>query len=195
MQRLRRWSPATTLPAVGAIAVCGTAALAGFGYSTGFLGGPRWPSSWEDALSKLAMTFVAPALIEESLFRGLLIRLPGESEPVSQPEALIAPAVVAAEGREDGATATAAEQTTGALAEWRRVVDRGELPEQLACWGLFVFFHLDVIHTWSMFRDARFLSEAAILGLACQAACVATRSLWPGVLMHWLWVWSWFVIA
>jgi predicted Abi (CAAX) family protease len=61
--------------------------------------------------------------------------------------------------------------------------------------GLFVFFHLDAIHTWSLFRDPRFLALAAILGACCQAACVGTGSLWPGVLMHWWWVWAWFEVA
>mmetsp|Transcript_31336 Transcript_31336/g.57133 ORF Transcript_31336/g.57133 Transcript_31336/m.57133 type:complete len:89 (-) Transcript_31336:92-358(-) len=57
---------------------------------------------------------------------------------------------------------------------------------------VFVTYHLDVLHMLigkPMFVDWRFLCEAAILGIAVQEALFRTGSLWPGVIMHWLWVW------
>jgi predicted Abi (CAAX) family protease len=72
---------------------------------------------------------------------------------------------------------------------------RTELAELLAVWALFVLFHLDAIHTWGVFRDLRFLTLAAILGAACTLTAAATRSLWPGIILHWLWVWAWFVLV
>jgi hypothetical protein len=77
------------------------------------------------------------------------------------------------------------------LSEIRDVVKRRELPEQLGLSLLFVLYHLDIIHTNPGFRRPSFLVLAAIVGVCCQVACVGTRSIWPGVIMHWLWVAAW----
>ena len=81
------------------------------------------------------------------------------------------------------------------LAELRGVVRRRELLEQLGQSLLFVLYHLDIIHTNPGFRRPMFLVLAAIVGVFCQVACIGTRSIWPGVVMHWLWVAAWKTVA
>lgn len=73
---------------------------------------------------------------------------------------------------------------------------RPPITQQVAALAIFVLFHLDLIHSMNpdmapVFSDPRFLTLAAILGVSCQEATLRTGSLWPGVCMHWLWVWCW----
>ena len=81
------------------------------------------------------------------------------------------------------------------LVELRGVVKRGELLEQVALSFLFVLYHLDIIHVNPGFRRPTFLVLAGIVGVSCQVACIGTRSMWPGVIMHWLWVAAWKTVA
>ncbi|NQV11073.1 MAG: CPBP family intramembrane metalloprotease [Cyanobacteria bacterium] len=64
--------------------------------------------------------------------------------------------------------------------------------------GLFVAYHPLAAATWyprgrSLFWDPRFLSQCALLGVACVLAYDLTSSLWAPVLIHWLavslWLW------
>jgi len=67
--------------------------------------------------------------------------------------------------------------------------------EQVAALCIFVIYHLDAIHVWELFRDPRFLLLAGILGMCCQEALLCSWSLWPGVILHGLWVWAWFTFG
>jgi membrane protease YdiL (CAAX protease family) len=56
----------------------------------------------------------------------------------------------------------------------------------------FLCYHLDTFHTQRVFGDWRFLLLAALLGLACTFAYLATQgSVWPSAIIHWLCVWIW----
>jgi hypothetical protein len=142
---------------------------------------------------------------EESLFRGLLLRLPGEDETgtaaadadaqPSQPPLAVAAVSAPHDSVEPMIVPRERETNATPLTEWKGVLARGELPEQLGLFLLFILFHLDIIHRNTVFRKPVFLVLAAIVGLSCQAACVGTRSLWPGILMHWLWVAAWKTVA
>jgi predicted Abi (CAAX) family protease len=73
-------------------------------------------------------------------------------------------------------------------------------PPQLA-WialslGLFVLYHPVAARLWypqarQLFDDPAFLLQGTLLGVACSLAFVATGSLWPPVLIHWLAVLIW----
>uniref|UniRef100_A0A7S3U530 CAAX prenyl protease 2/Lysostaphin resistance protein A-like domain-containing protein n=1 Tax=Emiliania huxleyi TaxID=2903 RepID=A0A7S3U530_EMIHU len=57
----------------------------------------------------------------------------------------------------------------------------------------FLAYHLDALHFAPryIFVDPRFLAMAAVLGVACTDAAIATRTVWAGAFMHGLWVWAW----
>lgn len=55
----------------------------------------------------------------------------------------------------------------------------------------FMLYHVDLIHNHDVFRDWRFLSLAAAIGVGCTAAFLGTQSIWPPILFHWISVWIW----
>merc|ERR1719373_637289 len=63
--------------------------------------------------------------------------------------------------------------------------------EMLLVLLIFVTSRLDMFHKASVFRNIRVVTLTALLGLLLQEAYLQTRSLWPGIIMHWLWAWSW----
>lgn len=73
----------------------------------------------------------------------------------------------------------------------RAIIERPAVKEQILALAIFMVYHLDCFHTLPFFRDPPFLICALILGISCQEARLRTNSLWPGVVMHWLWVFSW----
>merc|ERR1712187_1107407 len=84
----------------------------------------------------------------------------------------------------------------GVLFQFPNEVTMGEtsrpaLGEQIAALWIFLVYHLDVLHVpkASVFYSPCFLMEAAILGIFVQEALLRTNSLWPGIIMHWMWVW------
>mmetsp|Transcript_100765 Transcript_100765/g.194788 ORF Transcript_100765/g.194788 Transcript_100765/m.194788 type:complete len:248 (-) Transcript_100765:103-846(-) len=163
------------------IAIIGSVLLAAGGLLSGFchLG---LPHSWSGAGKQLVINFFMPGLLEELIFRGLLIRLSAGNH---LPSTTIVDEHGQALCRPDGHGSTIASSC------------QHFLPSRPPAWELtltlviFVLYHLDLMHGASVFRDPRFLVMAAVLGLCCQEAVLRTRSLWPGVLMHWLWVWAW----
>mmetsp|Transcript_132246 Transcript_132246/g.257697 ORF Transcript_132246/g.257697 Transcript_132246/m.257697 type:complete len:216 (+) Transcript_132246:62-709(+) len=161
------WLDPRELQVAIGIATIGTVLLAAIGYLSGFCQ-PGLPPSWGYAASQLVTLFFAPGLLEEMIFRGLLIRSEGEELP----------SMMAEHGQP--------------LCSRQRPVQSHPPAWQLVLnLVIFVLYHLDVMHSQSFFGDQRFLVMAAVLGLCCQEAVIRTHSLWPGVLMHWLWVWGW----
>ncbi len=77
----------------------------------------------------------------------------------------------------------------------------GASPANLLAWaalslGLFVLYHPLAAAWWypagrGIFGDPRFLVACTLLGLLCTAAYLATGSLWPPVLLHWVVVLVW----
>eukprot|EP01043_Picozoa_sp_COSAG02_P008480 COSAG02_NODE_272_length_26345_cov_761.363179_7_plen_119_part_00 len=61
--RFRRWPRGDAARFAVGVGLTGTGMIAGIGYSTGFLGGPRWPPGWQRTLATLAVTLMAPSLI------------------------------------------------------------------------------------------------------------------------------------
>merc|ERR1719277_1194993 len=66
--------------------------------------------------------------------------------------------------------------------------------DYVAALVIFIFYHRDLLHAsnpaiYPIFTSLQFTVLAAILGVACQEALLQTGSVWPGVVMHWLWVW------
>jgi uncharacterized protein len=101
--------------------------------------------------------FLQPALVEELLFRGLLLPREGSA--------------------------------------WTR--DR-LLPVAAAALALYVAAH--PINAWvfrpqvfELFTSPAYLALTTLLGIACTAAYLISRSIWPGVIIHWLtvvlWIW------
>lgn len=107
------------------------------------------PPDITTSLALAATLFVAPALGEELLFRGLLI-------PRSGPRAAWAALSVL----------------------------------------LFILWHplqaVTIGPPWSAaFLDPWFLGAVAVLGVALARLYGATRSIWPGVILHWVVVFGW----
>lgn len=114
---------------------------------TGGLIRPNAPPDPATMIQLAAFLFVIPALGEEIVFRGLLIR------------------------RHRGGTVLI---STVAFVLWH--------PLQAVTFG----------PPWaSTFLDPWFLASVAVLGLALGRIYVATASLWPCVLVHWVVVWTW----
>ena len=131
------------------------------------------------------------------MFRGLLLRLPGE-QSMAMPQPQITSAVAGSNEPLDLVMPLADPGESAhivPIVEMRGVVKRRELLEQLGLSLLVVLYHLDIIHTNPGFRRPTFLVLAAVVGLSCQVACVGTRSIWPGVIMHWLWVAAWKTVS
>jgi len=151
------------------IFLAGTVVLAALGLGSGFccLG---LPPSFLGAVGQLCINFLFPGFFEELLFRGLLIRPPAGSQ---LDERLV---------HTDTTSAGSSNKEPGLVLVVFELM-----------WALvtFLVYHLDAVHPQPLFRDLWFLLMALVLGLSCQAALLWTRSLWPGVLMHWLWVWGW----
>jgi hypothetical protein len=131
------------------------------------------------------------------VFRGLLLRLPDERDGATvQPRT-----ASVADGSNEAlepvmpSADTSESEHIAPLDELRGVVQRRELLEQLGLSLLFVLYHLDIIHTNPGFRRPIFLVLAAVVGVFCQVACVGTRSIWPGVIMHWMWVAAWKTVS
>jgi uncharacterized protein len=101
--------------------------------------------------------FVQPALVEELVFRALL--LPRDRTRVSAPHLV---AVCAA--------------ALAAYVAWH----------PLNAW----LFRPAALQ---LFSSAAFLACATLLGIACTATYLISRSLWPPVLLHWLSVAAWIV--
>lgn len=69
----------------------GTLALLSLGYATGFLSKFRWPLQWTAHFQQLVITFFMPGLVEEFIFRGLLVPSMGSEKEyplVAAPSAL-----------------------------------------------------------------------------------------------------------
>lgn len=259
--------------ALAAISLGGSVVLGAVGLLTGFCS-VHLPGDWKGAAVQLLVTFFMPGLIEEIIFRALLLRLPlsdvpeglddclipherelvhGTSERALDDEesivenhmdennVILASKDVDCNEREEG-TQFDIEKTTCAVNS--EVADLVPLSPSLGCarpdeenvtptikledflmdadnmasadhaakvsgthssrppWYellaalvIFVVYHLDLMHQLRFFRDWRFLLLALILGFCCQEACIRTRSIWPGVIMHWLWVWIWLVFG
>uniref|UniRef100_A0A7S1L234 CAAX prenyl protease 2/Lysostaphin resistance protein A-like domain-containing protein n=1 Tax=Alexandrium catenella TaxID=2925 RepID=A0A7S1L234_ALECA len=127
---------------------------------------------------ELVLVLVAPGLVEELIFRVLL--LPAAQQGglgdllVVQPNPPPAPA--------------------GVPCRWPHRWSR----QEAAALAIFLLYHLDVMHAGPMrvvFTDLRFLAMAAVLGWACTEAVHLSGSVWPGALMHGTWVWSWIAFA
>ena len=103
------------------------------------------------------LLFVQPALVEEIVFRGLLLPRNG-----------------------------------GSLPRGRLVLVAG------AALAVYVVSHpinarLFRPQALGLFESAPYLALATLLGLACTAAYLISRSIWPSVAIHWLtvviWIW------
>lgn len=185
---------------VSIIAACSTVALLGLALATGMLW-PGMPESPLVAVRTFFGIFVAPALIEESVFRGLLLPREGQENGASQ-ETSSEPGSGAMEDTSDGhcaadvaadAQCTSDEETSSAIRKRRvsPVKSRPQLLYQVGALALFMVYHLDFIHSKPVFHDPRFLLMALILGISCQEVFCRTGSLWPGIFLHWIWVWGW----
>lgn len=238
------------MPALSGIFLVGSGALVVIGWCTSFFpAGVQSPQSPSIVLRTMAATFVMPGLIEELLFRGVLIRASCESDASTETEGTNAAHDTAPNEESDSESLVAIQENQIDLQEQHRcprdesadsmhppatkiggvcqegvpnqtddvckdvskvagedsdssgkVADRREprlmstrppIVEQIAYMFIFTVYHLDAIHAPSMFRDARFISMAVVLGLCCQESCILSQSLWPGIFMHWLWVWAW----
>ncbi len=148
------FQPGDLLRSLAIVVGYGVLALV-LGFATGFLSRPwSWPPLGQ-MLPRVAGLLVMPALVEELLFRALLIPHPIEGFPWQPQLAWIALSL-----------------------------------------GLFVLYHPVAARLWypqgrPLFDDPNFLLQATLLGLACSLAFVATGSLWPPVLIHWLAVVIW----
>ncbi|MFN3944491.1 MAG: type II CAAX prenyl endopeptidase Rce1 family protein [Allosphingosinicella sp.] len=130
--------------------------LALLGWWGGFLG---WDPRFDGAMLTIALiAFVLPALAEETLFRGILLK------PPSVGVTGLGPAVLSAV----------------LFALWH--------PLQLWVYRAGGFPEPD----WAAYGGHwTFLLAAAAVGFACARLTLASRSLWPAVLLHWLVVVAW----
>lgn len=199
------------------VAIAGTVSLVVFGLASGFLypKAPRNASEWKNSLVSVGVFFLTPGFTEEVFFRALLLpRCRGElcaSCPPSSDDTGIQ-----AQGREtelanlatDCAATDAANAELGILEPPKDLSKGGHAAElasarftrppvadQVSCLVIFVVYHLDDIHGWSVFRDWRFLTMAFFVGFACQEALLWSTSLWPGIFLHACWVWAWFTFG
>jgi predicted Abi (CAAX) family protease len=163
---VRLWAGLTTWPTplwstvgLGLGLVVGYGAIASIcGRLTGFLNWQRWSGSRQDFVL-LIQLFWAPALIEELLFRGLLLPHPIEGASISQI-----------------ATAT------------------------IASTLLFIIYHpVNALLFYPpgrpTFWDWRFLSLTGLLGMICAIGYLYSGSLWLPVIIHWVVVSSWILLA
>ncbi|HET9640199.1 MAG TPA: DUF2235 domain-containing protein [Allosphingosinicella sp.] len=133
-------------------------ALALFAWLGGFL---IWRPEFTPGLALVALVaFFVPALAEEAVFRGLLLKPP--SDGVSG----LGPAILSA------LLFALWHPLQVVVCQWT-LVGRCPLP-----WAWLGF------NPW-------FLLAALALGLACARLTLATRSLWPAVVLHWLIVVVW----
>mmetsp|Transcript_25132 Transcript_25132/g.83854 ORF Transcript_25132/g.83854 Transcript_25132/m.83854 type:complete len:274 (-) Transcript_25132:15-836(-) len=195
------------------VALLGSLALITFGVSSGFI----WPmlsGSWSSALQRLCVTFLMPAFFEEVLFRAMLLPC-REDHGAAFPGGLSAALPVRPSTEHSGSLAAAwpcdAEENlweelgakelplcslaSSAPGFQPRTSSRPPLLMQASTLAIFVTYHLDFIHSLPVFRDVRFLVLALILGTSCQEALLRTGSVWPGIVMHWLWVWCWLTLG
>lgn len=109
----------------------------------------------------LVFSFIMPAIPEEIVFRGFLVR----------PAAVVDGDMYWEIGTE--------------------VSKRPPVKEQIANIAIFVLYHLGIGHEQPVFSDPKFLVIVAIGGCAFQEALIRTESLWPSVFLHFLSVWVW----
>lgn len=110
---------------------------------------------------------IFPGLVEEIMFRGLLVRLPEEITRAPPPGGL--PLL---EGdREE--------------CQWLRP----HLAEVFISTIIFVAYHLDLLHHEEIFADPRFLLLCLVCGICCHLMVIRSGSLWPAVVCHGFWVW------
>jgi predicted Abi (CAAX) family protease len=159
---LRIWSGFSTIPTnngwlmtMALLLVYGVIAWGG-GWQTGFLrfDNQFTKSIWREALL-LGQLFFLPALIEEIIFRVILLPHPIE---------------------------TAASMN---ISHWVMI-----------SLGSFILYHpLNALTFYRAgkptFFDWRFLTLAGLLGGFCTIAYLATGSIWPAILMHWIVVVGW----
>lgn len=164
LERLKRlfstWPSAAGWARLGTTALWLVPALLLFGWLGGFIG---WDPSLSPGLALLALVaFLAPVLVEESVFRGLLLRPP--SDGVSG----LGPAVLSA-------ALFALYNLAAAL------LCHELLGEQCPPWADLGF-------------DPWFLAATFALGLACARLALATRSIWPGAILHWSMLIGWLAL-
>lgn len=159
----------------------GSASLLAFGVGSGLM---CLSSIWGArsvlmVARELACFLLAPGLIEEIVFRVLLLPLK-QQDPPSDPLLILQQERQLAKGE--------------GLCRWPRPWSR----QEAATLAIFLLYHLDACHVGPMrpiFTDVRFLAMAGMLGAACTDAVHLSGSVWPGVLMHGTWVWSWLAFA
>jgi membrane protease YdiL (CAAX protease family) len=266
--RLLAWPRKDSARALVALWLGGSVLMVAFGFATNFftVQVPKDRDAWGQAMVQLCMLLGTPGILEEVLFRGLLLpRFEGEqgvpcrkkppsregvsagagprssaqkAEPPEATESHADPeggACGTAGGRlpaeEPGVLGTLSPDDVEVEVDCMRATSRSavlssagpaapleepraqappskvivglarspsgqERPrpplfDQVVALVIFVVYHQDLIHTWKIFRDWRFLGMAAILGVCCQEALLRSRSLWPGIMLHCLWVWGW----
>ncbi|HEX6376557.1 MAG TPA: DUF2235 domain-containing protein [Allosphingosinicella sp.] len=133
-------------------------ALALFAWLGGFL---EWQPQIGPGLALVAViAFFVPALAEETIFRGILLKRPSDGASGLGPAALSA--LLFALWHPLQVEACRALQEGDCVLPWA--------PLAWNCW---------------------FLAAAFALGLGCARLVLATRSIWPAVVLHWLVVVAW----
>lgn len=127
-----------------------------FAWLGGFL---HWRPDFGPGLLWLALVaFVVPALLEETLFRGVLLKPPADGASGLGPAALSAVL----------------------FAFWH--------PFQIWLYGR---AGLPMPEWAGLAWNWWFLASCAALGFACARLVLATRSIWPAILLHWLVIVAW----
>eukprot|EP00443_Scrippsiella_acuminata_P103473 CAMPEP_0115637500 /NCGR_PEP_ID=MMETSP0272-20121206/34226_1 /TAXON_ID=71861 /ORGANISM="Scrippsiella trochoidea, Strain CCMP3099" /LENGTH=260 /DNA_ID=CAMNT_0003074557 /DNA_START=55 /DNA_END=834 /DNA_ORIENTATION=- len=173
--------------------LAGSVILATFGLASSFMVAAP-PESLSVTVKSLFVLFVTPALVEEIFFRGLLLPLPTEEHlPVDTDAGTGSELGWCGGSVTDPSTDQENNQETSHGTSTASALNVYNIRwfDHVVALVAFTTYHLDIIHTPSVFRDLRFIVMALILGLFCQMALIRTESLWPGIFMHWFWVWGW----
>jgi len=192
------------------LSLFGSGALIATGSYIGLLN-PKIRHECTDIIWFLCVSLFSPAIVEEVIFRGLLMRLPQcgleLSEDVvnmlkSQASAQVpTPAQVNKPVSLPGSIPKFPHPAAASFLQRGSPVEEGISITCPVTWGLrfemvlvlavFVVSRLDVFHKVSVSRNARFLLLTTMLGIFVQESYLQTLSLWPGIVLHWLWAWSW----
>lgn len=196
---------------VALVSVLGSSLLIAVGLGTGFCQ-LALPEHWTQIVICLAYVLVMPGFVEEVIFRGLLFSLPHsleEGKDTQQPGPLRSASSQSLNSDkkapdsgtdtiEDGVREPYREASTNSaavtLSSPTQLSSRPPLWEQMLVLSIFILYHLDWLHQKDVFKDWRFLIMACILGLCCQETMFATGSLWPGILLHAVWVCGWLTL-
>lgn len=171
-----------------------------------------WSPLTAHDLALLVRCLVMPGLVEEIVFRCLLVPLPPDLEPPTPDSEQSDESSSDSSGSESDSSGAERDTSDLALApkatpgrpSKRLAHERRSrclwTASELAALVIFVTYHLDQLHSLpsnglpkGVFSDLRFLALAAVLGAGCNEAIRLSGSLWMATAWHGTWVWIWLI--